>query len=229
MPTLVLIGAVAGATAVAASSCGWDRFRGDVAKSYMALLRSPTNPSGFDVNSTVPPPDYANPWYLPLQVVANLTRLLEPRIGIGQTGGHGQECNCTPPAPTAAEHVACTGPLWNGPRATPVDVIDVFTIAYEMDVLQSRLAESYDLLTKIVVAESTFTHRMSRKPLFFAKKSARFARWREKLIYVVSDDAEMQQAYENRAGATKEHKDVWTNERTMRVFPWQRCAYSAHY
>eukprot|EP01065_Artemidia_motanka_P038720 TRINITY_DN47568_c0_g1_i1.p1 TRINITY_DN47568_c0_g1~~TRINITY_DN47568_c0_g1_i1.p1 ORF type:complete len:480 (+),score=71.65 TRINITY_DN47568_c0_g1_i1:49-1488(+) len=115
--------------------------------------------------------------------------------------------------------VSCTGPEWSGRRSTPVRIVDLFPFAYETDLLEVRLLEHDGLVDQVVLYESTYTHRMARKQLTFPLVAERYARWREKILYVVSDDAEM---YEHYRPTTQSSGESWTNDNAGHVFPWKR-------
>eukprot|EP01062_Namystynia_karyoxenos_P005613 TRINITY_DN11948_c0_g1_i2.p1 TRINITY_DN11948_c0_g1~~TRINITY_DN11948_c0_g1_i2.p1 ORF type:complete len:474 (+),score=67.32 TRINITY_DN11948_c0_g1_i2:62-1423(+) len=121
---------------------------------------------------------------------------------------------------TAPEvRVDCSGPLWRGRRSTPARVVDLYSIAYETDLLEIRLLELDGLVDLTVLTESTYTHRMARKPLIMPHVWHRFERWRNKIMWTLSDDAQMHQSFNP---GDKVNKDDWRNEGTMRVFPWDR-------
>ena len=71
-------------------------------------------------------------------------------------------------------------------------VYDFIPFAYEVDVLEMRLYELNASVDKFIIAESTYTHRLARKPLFFSRHWGRFEPFRDKIIYLVLDDAFVQ-------------------------------------
>lgn len=58
----------------------------------------------------------------------------------------------------------------------------------ELDVLEIRLRELEDAVDVFVIAEATVTHAGVPKPLHFRESSGRFARWADRIRYVVVDD-----------------------------------------
>jgi beta-1,4-mannosyl-glycoprotein beta-1,4-N-acetylglucosaminyltransferase len=67
-------------------------------------------------------------------------------------------------------------------------IFDCFSFYNELDLLELRFYELDGAVDRFVLAEATVTHAGHPKPLFFADNSARFSRWRDKIIHVVVDD-----------------------------------------
>lgn len=111
-----------------------------------------------------------------------------------------------------------TRKLFRGKRKKPFKVIDVIPFAYELDLLEIRLYELEDLVDLFVISESTYTHRMTRKPLLLARNFERFKRWRSNIIYTVMDDPHLRHQYTKEAKPSQD----WRNEFTLRWFPWER-------
>lgn len=65
---------------------------------------------------------------------------------------------------------------------------DCFSFFNELDILEIRLATLYDTVDRFVIAESNYTHTGQPKPLYFKENEARFARFSDKIIHVVSRD-----------------------------------------
>lgn len=82
------------------------------------------------------------------------------------------------------------GVLTGEPRDAPVKVWDFFMFAFELDLLEVRLRELGDIVHRFILHEGMFTHRFAQKELFFARNQhrPRFAEFRDRIIYVVSDD-----------------------------------------
>ena len=60
--------------------------------------------------------------------------------------------------------------------------------AFELDVLEVRLAALDPIVDRHVIVESTLTHTGRPKPLVFAENRDRFARWEDRIVHVVQDD-----------------------------------------
>jgi beta-1,4-mannosyl-glycoprotein beta-1,4-N-acetylglucosaminyltransferase len=66
-------------------------------------------------------------------------------------------------------------------------VYDCFPFFNELDLLEIRLEELYDVVDHFVVVESKKTFQKVAKPLYFADNAKRFARYSNKIIHVVVD------------------------------------------
>lgn len=66
--------------------------------------------------------------------------------------------------------------------------VDAFPFWAELDVLEMRLTELYDVVDKFVLVEATRTHKGNPKPLSYAENRRRFGRWNDKIIHVVWGD-----------------------------------------
>ena len=69
-------------------------------------------------------------------------------------------------------------------------IYDCFSFFNELDLLELRLNILDSVVDKFVLAESNYTHSGEKKPLYFAKNRARFARFKHKIIHIVSPDPE---------------------------------------
>jgi beta-1,4-mannosyl-glycoprotein beta-1,4-N-acetylglucosaminyltransferase len=69
-------------------------------------------------------------------------------------------------------------------------VYDCFPFFKELDILEIRLRELWDLVDKFVLVESNKTHSGRDKPLFFSDHRDRFAPFLEKIIHIVADPPE---------------------------------------
>ncbi|WP_102867738.1 N-acetylglucosaminyltransferase [Pseudovibrio exalbescens] len=67
-------------------------------------------------------------------------------------------------------------------------VIDGFTFFNELDVLELRLGELYDVVDQFILVEATTTFTGQKKPLFFAENKARYAAFSEKITHVIVSD-----------------------------------------
>lgn len=70
-------------------------------------------------------------------------------------------------------------------------IIDVMYVGFEMDLVELRFLELYDVVDYFVVTESRYTHSGLAKPLLFARNMhERFARFLPKIYYVPETDVE---------------------------------------
>lgn len=67
-------------------------------------------------------------------------------------------------------------------------VIDSFIFFNELDILEIRLNELYDVVDLFVIHESPLTHTAKPKPLYFAENRKRFEKFEGKIIYKLIDD-----------------------------------------
>ena len=65
-------------------------------------------------------------------------------------------------------------------------IVDFVPFGYDLDKLEMRLYEGYDIVSAFVVYESPLTQTAKPKPFYFeaVKDSARFARFKDKIIYL---------------------------------------------
>lgn len=67
-------------------------------------------------------------------------------------------------------------------------IYDCFMFFNELDLLELRFNELYDVVHKFVLVESRYTHSGKPKPLHFDNNKARFSKWMDKVIHVVVDE-----------------------------------------
>lgn len=67
-------------------------------------------------------------------------------------------------------------------------IVDCFPFWTELDILEIRLAELYDIVDRFVLIESTVTHKGDPKPLYFAENRRRFSRWNDKIVNLAVGD-----------------------------------------
>lgn len=67
-------------------------------------------------------------------------------------------------------------------------IIDAFTFFNELDILEIRLRELYDVVDRFVLVEATHTHKGDTKPLSYATNRQRFAQWNDKIVHIVVGD-----------------------------------------
>jgi beta-1,4-mannosyl-glycoprotein beta-1,4-N-acetylglucosaminyltransferase len=63
-------------------------------------------------------------------------------------------------------------------------VIDCFTFYNELEVLELRLTELYDVVDKFVILEAEKTHKGENKRFIFEENKWRFEKWLDKIIHV---------------------------------------------
>ena len=64
---------------------------------------------------------------------------------------------------------------------------DTFPFAGELDLLECRLTENYDLVHRFVIAESPVTYSGLPKPLHYRENADRFTAWADKITYITVD------------------------------------------
>ena len=69
-----------------------------------------------------------------------------------------------------------------------VQVVDAFVFFNELDILEIRLAELYDVVDLFILVEATHTHKGDPKPLYYAESRQRFARYFDKIRHIVVGD-----------------------------------------
>jgi beta-1,4-mannosyl-glycoprotein beta-1,4-N-acetylglucosaminyltransferase len=67
-------------------------------------------------------------------------------------------------------------------------IVDAFEFFNELDILEIRLNELYDLVDFFVISESPTTHTGESKPLYFEENRNRFAKFQKKIIHQVVVD-----------------------------------------
>lgn len=65
-------------------------------------------------------------------------------------------------------------------------IYDCFQFFNELDVIEIRFKELYDVVDYFVVSESPVTHSGLPKPLYFAENRARYAKYEDKIKYVLA-------------------------------------------
>ena len=73
-------------------------------------------------------------------------------------------------------------------------IYDCFMFANELDVLDIRLRELYDVVDYFVIVEATHSHKGVPKPLYFADNQSRFQEFAAKIRHIVIDDMPMDTA-----------------------------------
>jgi len=67
-------------------------------------------------------------------------------------------------------------------------LFDTFIFYNELDLLELRLEELWDVVDVFVLVEATKTHRNNPKPLFFEENKARYERYLSKIRHIVVSD-----------------------------------------
>lgn len=67
-------------------------------------------------------------------------------------------------------------------------IFDCFSIFNELDTVELRLAEMYNIVDKFIITEATTTHAGKSKPMYFSDNLARYDRWKDKIQLVVIGD-----------------------------------------
>ena len=80
-------------------------------------------------------------------------------------------------------------------RQTPRKLGVAFLHAYETDILELQLKESYDVVDKIFLVEKARSHFNNRvKHLFWEhlKWTPRFKRFQDKVVHIINDDKDVE-------------------------------------
>ena len=67
-------------------------------------------------------------------------------------------------------------------------IIDCFTFWKELDILEIRLNELYDVVDKFILVEATHTQSLQPKPLYFEENKDRFSKFMDKIIHIKVED-----------------------------------------
>lgn len=103
------------------------------------------------------------------------------------------------------------------PRATPAQVVDVFPLGMELDLLELRLAELEDVVDVFVVAEAPRAYGGMKKPLYLQRNWERFAPFHTKLRHVVIDSPQFDSLYPS---GRRERTD-WLGDYFHRARMWE--------
>jgi len=120
------------------------------------------------------------------------------------------------PDPLPKENdINCNDGYFRGTRSKPAHIIDVILFGYELDLLEIRLFELYEVVDEIVIWEGGFSQRGDRKPLLFSRNMERFERFSDKIIHIVQDDSDIPHMANPRKENLKPGGN-WGNEGRMR-------------
>jgi beta-1,4-mannosyl-glycoprotein beta-1,4-N-acetylglucosaminyltransferase len=86
---------------------------------------------------------------------------------------------------------------------TDVKVYDCFPFFNELDLLEVRLNELYDVVDHFVIVENPLTHSGNPKPLYFEENKKRFSKFSNKIIHIIGSKVEVA-------------KDAWVRENAQR-------------
>lgn len=65
-------------------------------------------------------------------------------------------------------------------------IVDGFLFNDELELLELRLMETYDLIDRFVLVESEVNWQNKDKPLFYQENRGRFAEWSDKIVHIVA-------------------------------------------
>jgi beta-1,4-mannosyl-glycoprotein beta-1,4-N-acetylglucosaminyltransferase len=82
------------------------------------------------------------------------------------------------------------------------EVYDCFPFFNELDLLEVRLNELYDVVDHFVIVENPLTQSGLEKPLYFEENKDRYTKYLDKIIHIV--------------GPKREGKDLWLRENAQR-------------
>ena len=91
-------------------------------------------------------------------------------------------------------------------------IVDCFMFYNELEILQIRLKELYDVIDYFIIIEATQTHSGTAKPLYFLENKHLFAPYVDKIIHRVTDFNE-HYAFEQHIHATN---NAWFKENYQR-------------
>ena len=66
-------------------------------------------------------------------------------------------------------------------------IVDCFMFYNELDILEVRLHEVYDAVDHIILVEATKTHTGNDKPLYYNENKARFEKYNDKIVHIVTN------------------------------------------
>jgi hypothetical protein len=119
------------------------------------------------------------------------------------------------PPPVLPAAVAQLG--WK-PRTRPARICEVVPFAFELDLLELRLAELHDVIDQFVVAEAPRGFGGVRKPLYLQRNGVRYARFQSQLTPV-----EIQvEGFERLYPTGRRDRSGWLGEDAFRRALWQQ-------
>ena len=130
------------------------------------------------------------------------------------------------PKPYIKENVDChkrqyanvlTGTALPAPRI----IVDFIPFGYDVDKLEIRFYELYDVVDAFVLYESPYTQKGNEKPLYYSlvKDTPRFSRFSEKVIHLIGTVEELRPFKARTISGMKSNqmRDMWSLEYSMRT------------
>ena len=87
-----------------------------------------------------------------------------------------------------AEHGVAKLPNWKLPSNLDPQVYDCFPFFNELDILERRFEELYDVVDRFVIVEATKTHQGQPKPFYFQENLNRYQKYLNKVTHIMVDD-----------------------------------------
>lgn len=87
-------------------------------------------------------------------------------------------------------------------------IVEGFTFYNELDILQLKLAELYNVIDYFIIVEATTTHSGNDKELYFKNNKKKFTKYLDKIIHIVVNDM----PYSKTKNNLLSNKDCWSNE-----------------
>jgi len=87
-------------------------------------------------------------------------------------------------------------------------IVDTFPVHDELEMLEMRLTELYDVVDWFIAVEADVTHQDDPKPFYITENSERFSAWADKLVVVQAKGLP----------TVQEDDDPWARELTQRGF-----------
>ena len=75
----------------------------------------------------------------------------------------------------------------NAEVVTAPKIYDCFTFFNELEILEIRLNELWDVVDRFVIVEATQTHQFKPKPLYFKENMGRFEKFLSKITHIVTE------------------------------------------
>jgi Glycosyltransferase family 17 len=102
--------------------------------------------------------------------------------------------------------------------AEPRVIVDFVPFGYDLDKLEARLYEGFDIVTAFVLYEAPLTQTGKAKPFYFdmVRNSKRFNIFSEKIIYLKGNSTELQKYLPVDRKSKQKNKMLWKMEGSMR-------------
>jgi hypothetical protein len=85
--------------------------------------------------------------------------------------------------------------IFNGKKlSTSRFIVDLVPFGYDIDTLEIRLFETYDIVDIFIIYEAPRTQSAHLKPLYYSliQNTTRFKKWNDKILYFAADDKNLQ-------------------------------------